>query len=431
MSSRLNYLLERYISKTCTESEKQELAHLALDAAHEEDIRLHLEGLYNSLEPLDDIPEQKSESILHSILQPVQRHSIENAGAGTSITEASTSGSGISGSNKAGSDTNESGINESGRAGAGLKYLYTRRFASIAAAVIVLISAVAFYLFNQQNKGKYRLNNFANARQDIKAPDTNKAMIVLGNGKRVLLDSMQKQSLALQGNVQVIRTSDGQIQYKGNSGELVYNTLVNPRGSRVINLTLQDGTRVWLNCESSLKYPISFEDKDRIVEVKGEAYFEVAKNPSKRFMVVANGVKTEVIGTHFNVNGYNDYGHVNITLLEGSIRISNSSSSAILKPGQEAKLNEAGKIDIDKDIETDEIIAWKDGMFNFNSVPLPGIMKQIERWYDVDVVYDGSNSEKHFSGIFSRADNVSEILKMMQLAGIKFTIQGKKIIVTE
>lgn len=410
MTSRLNYLLERYITKTCTESERQELAYLAIDPALDAEIKLVLEELYNSMDATEDIPEHKSESILHSILQPPQIHTIPEAGtshkeAGISQREAGTSQRHL--------------------------YLFTWKLVSIAASLILMIAAGTYYLFIKNGKSTNHTKDLAQTISDVKAPEANKAMIVLGNGKTVLLDSLQKQSIALQGDVSLIKTKDGQIQYNGHSDEMVYNTLVNPRGSKVINLTLQDGTRVWLNCESSLKYPISFEGKDRTVEIRGEAYFEVAKNPSKKFMVLANGVRTEVIGTHFNVNAYNDLGHTNITLLEGSIKVSNNQSSTILKPGQQALLNEESKIDIDNSIETNEIIAWKDGMFNFNSLPLRSIMKQIERWYDVDLQYDGENREKHFSGIFSRTDNISEIFKMMQLAGVQFKIEGKTIIVTE
>jgi transmembrane sensor len=377
MSSRLKYLLERHISGTCTDAEKQELAALVLDHEHEEEIGRLMEEIFNSLEATDELPEHRVESILDSILGRV-------------------------------------------------RYL-NRKYLSIAAAVIISIAIGMYYMPGKSKQT--RIGDLSQAKQGIKAPETSRAMIVLGNGKTVAIDSLNKQALALQGDARVVRTKDGQIVYKGNSDEMVYNTLVNPKGSKVVDLVLQDGTRVWLNCESSLTYPVDFKDKDRIVEVKGEAYFEVAKNPSKKFMVVANGVRTEVIGTHFNVNAYNDLGHTHIALLEGSVRISNSTSSAILKPGQEGKLNGTGDIGIEKDIEKDEIIAWKDGMFNFNSLSLQGIMKQIERWYDVEVVYDGVTTEKHFSGIFSRADNVSEILKMMQLAGVKFSIEGRKIIV--
>ncbi|MHA4809534.1 FecR family protein [Flavitalea flava] len=390
---RLSYLLDRYLSKTCTEAEKQELAYIALDSKHNEEINILLEDYYHSLLPSDDLSDQKSLSMLSSILDSSQP--LETRGTETAAKQ---------------------------------RQLFAWKFLAIAASVIlILITGGYFIFFKKTIEGRIK-EDFANV-QDVKAPEINKAMIVLDNGQKVALDSMQRSTLSLQGNVIVTRSKDGQVSYKGNSDKLVYNTLVNPRGSKVVHLTLQDGTRVWLDCESSLKYPISFGDKDRNVEVKGEAYFEVAKNPFQKFTVLAGGVKTEVIGTHFNVDAYNKAGHVNVTLLEGSVKISNSASSSVLKPGQQAQLTAASDINIEQDIDAGEIVAWKDGVFNFNSLSLHSIMDQIERWYDVQVVYDGVNTEKHFSGIFSRTDNVSEILKMIELAGVKFEIEGKKIIV--
>jgi ferric-dicitrate binding protein FerR (iron transport regulator) len=398
MSSRLNYLWKKYLAKTCTDAEKQELANIVLDSKYEEEIRLFLEQSWNELEPSNDLPAHRSDAVLHSILQSAEIQTAEEA-----------------------------------KPTAKIRHLFAWRFAAVTASVLLIVGAGIYFLFNKNLNGAQNKTalSFAKVQQDVKAPEVSRAMIVLENGKTVLLDSLNKENLSLQGSVSVAKTQDGQIIYKGASNEMVYNTLVNPRGSKVVNLTLQDGTKVWLNCESSLKYPIAFGGKERMVEIRGEAYFEVAKDPSKKFIVLANGVKTEVFGTHFNVNSYNDLGHTSVTLLEGSVKVSNKASSAFLTPGQQAKLNEASKVNVQDDVETEEIVAWKNGLFNFNSLTLQSIMQQIERWYDVEVEYDGIRSEKHFSGIFSRSENVSEVLKMMQLAGIKFKIDGKKIIVTE
>lgn len=404
--SRLSYLLDRYLSKTCTEAEKQELAYIALDSKHNEEINILLEEYYSSLYPVDDLSDQKSASILHSILgssQPFETRETDT------LRETDTP-------------------RRTGTA-AKQRQLFAWKFLAIAASLIlILITGGYFILYKKTTEGRTK-ENFAHLKQDVKAPEINKAMIILDNGQKVSLDSMQKSALSLQGNVNVTSLEDGQVVYKGNSDKMVYNTLVNPRGSKVVHLTLQDGTRVWLDCESSIKYPIAFGEEGRNVEVRGEAYFEVAKNPNQKFTVTAGGVKTEVIGTHFNVDAYNAAGHVQVTLLEGSVKISNSASSAVLKPGQQGQLNAASEINIEEDIDAGEIVAWKDGVFNFNSLSLHSIMDQIQRWYDVQVVYDGVNTGKHFSGIFSRTDNVSEILKMIELAGVKFEIDGKKIIV--
>jgi ferric-dicitrate binding protein FerR (iron transport regulator) len=396
MTSRLSYLLERYLNKTCTEQERQELAYLALDPDYEEEIRQILSKFYNQLEPSDDLTEEQSNSILNTILQSAPDQEIK-------ATEAIPA------------------IKATPR--------HTRLWRWPAIAATLLLAVAGVYLFNA---GKSHTKQaIARIGQDIKAPAADKAMIVLGNGQRVFLDSMHQQTLSLQGNVQVTRTDDGRIVYQGSSESTVFNTLINPRGSKIVHLTLQDGTRVWLNCESAIKYPIAFSSKERLVEISGEAYFEVAHDASKKFVVLTGGVKTEVLGTHFNVNAYKDGRHTQVTLLEGSVRISNNNASSLLTPRQQASLNEAGKIDIAEDVETDEVVAWKEGTFNFDNLPLNSIMQQLVRWYDVEVVYDKVSGDKTFSGIFNRSDNISGILKTMELAGIHFKIDGRKIIVTE
>lgn len=299
------------------------------------------------------------------------------------------------------------------------------------AASVLIIAGISVYIFLQKISNSSQQNKPVVSSSDIKAPRLSKAVIILSNGAQLALDSIKQGTLALQDSVHIIKNVNGEIVYKGSSTQITYNTLYNPRGSKIVNITLQDGTKVWLNNESSLKYPTAFYGNERKVEVSGEAYFEVAPSTAKKFLVITEGVTTEVWGTHFNVNAYSSTTSVKVTLLQGSIKVINNNSSKFIAPGQQAQLNSTEEININKNVDTDEVTAWKDGLFNFNSLSIQEIMREIEKWYDINVAYEGRQTNKHFSGIFSREDDISEILKMMEMAGIKFRIEGKKVTVIE
>jgi ferric-dicitrate binding protein FerR (iron transport regulator) len=192
---------------------------------------------------------------------------------------------------------------------------------------------------------------------------------------------------------------------------------------------LSDGSKVWLNAASSLRFPASFAGKERKVELLGEAYFEVAKNAAMPFKVKVNGMEVEVLGTHFNINSYENESTVRTTLLEGSVKINNNNSSSLLKPGQQAQVNKAGEIKIINNVDVEEAIAWKEGKFQFDRADIHDIMRQLARWYDVDVEYKGSVSS-HFGGTISRDVNLSQVLNMLHLTGeVKFQIEDRKVIV--
>jgi ferric-dicitrate binding protein FerR (iron transport regulator) len=300
------------------------------------------------------------------------------------------------------------------------KFNWTR--VAAAAAIIILGTGSYFVYVNNINK-KDGIAKLPQQSKDVKAPATVRAIITLANGEEVNLDSAAPGQLAIQGNVKLVKTADGKIVYTGGNSQLIYNTLVNPRGSKVQPLTLSDGTNVWLNSESSLKFPAAFAANERRVEITGEAYFEVAKNPSKKFIVSSNGVQTEVLGTHFNVNSYNDESSIKVTLLEGAVKVSKGTETTMLKPGQQADITT--DIEIVKGINTDEVVAWKDGLFHFESADLKTILRQFARWYDIEVVYKGTvSSEKYFS-IMNRNSSLSNVLKSLQASGIKFKIENK------
>ena len=296
---------------------------------------------------------------------------------------------------------------------------------------------------------------------DIPAPAANRAMITLGNGQRVYLDSAGNGALAQQGNAQVVKEANGQVAYKvanSTDRQMIFNTLTNPRGSQVVNLTLSDGTRVWLNAESSLRYPVIFTGQGRTVEITGEGYFEVKKKPDQPFIVdVKNGAKIEVLGTTFNVNAYRDEDKIKATLVEGSVRVavarssnvgvntSGDKPSVVLKPGQQAQvagltLNDdtgnagvaVGKVSVLNDVDIAAVVAWKNGLFAFNNADLPTVMRQLARWYNIEVTYEGRIPEKkfQFNGKMGKDLTLNNVLDLLANAQVHFVIEaGNKLVI--
>lgn len=275
--------------------------------------------------------------------------------------------------------------------------------------------------------------------EDDVLPGGDKARLELADGSVLILEKVNNGSLQQQGGTQIVK-QDGQLVYnaaQGNhSDEISYNKISTPKGGQY-QVILPDGSKVWLNAGSSLRFPTAFIGNERQVELTGEAYFEVAKLtiPSSSggghkivpFKVQTNDVNIEVLGTHFNVMAYANEKSVNTTLLEGSVRVSQPTThnSQLLTPGQQAKVN--GSIQL-VNVDTEEVVAWKNNLFQFNGADIQTVMGQIERWYDVEVDYEGRMPSKHFTGIISRNINVSKVLGMLELTGgVKFEIKGKKI----
>lgn len=264
-------------------------------------------------------------------------------------------------------------------------------------------------------------------------PGGNKAVLTLADGSQITLDSTGNGAIASQGNVQVIKLDSGQLAYnatKGTTGkEMSYNTLVTPRGGQ-FRIILPDGTKVWLNAASSLRFPTAFSGKKREVQLIGEAYFEVAHNPQMPFKVTANAMEVQVLGTHFNIMAYPDEANIETTLLEGAVKIENGENDVMLKPGQQAELNRKGKMSVNSNVDVEEVVAWKNGYFHFNHEPLEGMMRQIGRWYDAEISYEGNISDREFGGKIERGSDITEVLKILELSKVHFRIEGKKIIVT-
>ncbi len=307
-----------------------------------------------------------------------------------------------------------------------------RKIHFAAAAIIILMFSIGYYYMTKPVPGKVTnvTSNIAKNKKDDVAPGKNVAVLTLSDGSSIILDSTKNGTLATQGNTKILKLN-GILSYNNmqkKNASVLYNTISTPRGGQY-QLMLSDGSKVWLNAASSLRFPAAFAGKERKVELLGEAYFEVAKNASMPFKVKVNGMEVEVLGTHFNINSYDNESTVRTTLLEGSVKINKNNSSSFLKPGQQAQMNKSGEIKIINNVDVEEAIAWKEGKFQFDKADIHDVMRQLARWYDVEVEYKGAISS-HFGGTISRDVNLSQVLNMLQLTGeVKFQIKDKNVVV--
>lgn len=394
---RLKYLFERYCERTCSSAERQELAILCLLPENEIVLKELMEGAWARASLSKEMPEDEAGLILQKILhQPSQQ---------TLTGQAKT------------------------------RNFHWSRWIAAASALLILVAASYFLFFNKTDKPAVATTVTQPVSNDVQAPKIVKATITLADGGRVSVDSLTSLT---QNNVSLTKTADGKIVYSGSASKVVYNTLTNPRGSKVIDMTLADGSHVWLNAGSSVTYPVAFVGNERKVLITGEAYFEVAPLSLGRgvggeakmpFIVEKGNMEVTVLGTHFNVNAYDDESDIKVTLLEGSVKVRNEAGAVTIKPGQQATANRNEKPQIISNINLEQVMAWKNGMFVFNETDIQSIMRQIERWYDVEVVFDGAFTQ-HFNGAIQRQVNVSKVLDMLQkTGGARFTIEGKKVMV--
>ena len=308
------------------------------------------------------------------------------------------------------------------------------KYISIAAVLAIVFGS--FYYFQIQNSTI--LTGVSQTKKKILdiLPGKNKAILTLADGSEVVLDENTSSDISDQDGIRISKEKDGQLVYTILNNKLLnadkniaYNTISTPKGGQY-QVILPDGTKVWLNAASSLKYPEVFIGKQRSVVLTGEAYFEVAKNKSMPFRVQSQSQNVEVLGTHFNINSYLDDNTVKTTLLEGSVKVSNLKFSKILKPGEQAisGIGEQALIKIAADVDTDDETAWKNGLFQFNDSELKVILNQLERWYDVKIDYSDVPT-KRYNGMVPRKSKLSEVLKMLEKTGnIKFELEeGRKL----
>lgn len=388
--NRIRELLDKLLRNECTQDEKHELFLLLQDIADEDQLSAMLEDAWNAYrQPAQSVPPQAADAILTTIL------------AGNKKVVAMPL----------------------------KKSIPWLRF-TVAASVIALIG-IAGYLSFYRSKGSREITGIVSMADDVKPPETNRATITLSNGQTVYLDSVGNGQLATQGKVKLIKLANGSIAYQAEDGETVremmYNTLANPRGSQVATMTLMDGSKVWLNAGSSITYPVAFVGNERKVTISGEAYFEVTPNKAMPFKVNKGPLEVQVLGTHFNVNAFDDEANIKVTLLEGSVKVSNGNESGVLKPGQQAQVDAA--VNIIDGIDTERVMAWKNGLFSFERSDIRTIMRELARWYDVDVVYTTEVQETFYVKM-SRNTSVSNVFKILETTGgVHFDIEGKKIIV--
>jgi ferric-dicitrate binding protein FerR (iron transport regulator) len=411
MSASLEYLLNRYANKTCTVEEKEELMRLLQESGNDEALQQLIDKMLEERPVIHTMSEKNAQAVLQAIFEADETPVVH------------------------------------------MEETPVRRipFARIAAAasVLLLLTAAGWFMLNRSSKSDVTA---AVMKNDV-APGGNKALLTLGDGSTIVLDNAANGVVAEEENATVVKLKNGQLVYKtgndksaGKADEVAYNTLSTPKGGEY-KIVLPDGSEVWLNAESSITYPTTFNAKERKVQVTGEAYFEVAKlvtvKDGKRvpFLVDIKNKKTggnlgqvQVLGTHFNINAYEDEKAVKTTLLEGKVKFvtttnvsTENTASAILSPGEQAVVH--GDVQVKK-VDVNNVMAWKNGVFHFEKADIQTVMRQLSRWYDVEVEYKREIKDDSLFFEVKRNTNLSDVLKVLNLAGgAKFSIEDKKIIV--
>lgn len=394
--TRLQYLFEKYFEKTASPEERSELANfISLEVNRDQIMQLFMatwenyrgDGLVLSAEKTDEILQHIiGKSSFHDKVIPMNK-------------------------------------------------LKKFRWWRIAAAAILLFLAGGYWLMVNNDKPSHQPTIVKVPVNDVN-PGSYKARLTLADGRSITLDSAAPGQLAQQGNTAVVN-KDGQLVYESKvnsltgSGQesIVYNTVVTSKGE-TYSLTLSDGSIVWLNSASSIRFPVAFPGKERRIEVTGEVYVKVAKNPAQPFIASTNGMEVLALGTEFNINAYSDEDVISTTLVEGSVKIRKGNVNAILQPGQQTQLNNNGQITVAKAVNMDEITGWKDGNFHFESADLKTILRQFARWYDVEVIYEGTVKNRKFFAVLKRSSTLKSVLEMLQDNDIVYRIEGKKLYVT-
>ncbi|MET3879839.1 FecR domain-containing protein [Chitinophaga sp. OAE865] len=297
-----------------------------------------------------------------------------------------------------------------------------------AAAVLLLAIATAGWQYYHTTKNTRPVPTLVEAHRDV-LPGGNKASLTLANGATIILDSTVNDAIPSQGATKVIRIN-GQLKYdagQATNAAVVYNTLATPRGGQ-FKIELPDGTLVWLNAASSLRFPTAFNGKERTVILNGEGYFEVAHRDNMPFKVQLGNGMVEVLGTHFNVMAYPNEANAKTTLLEGAVKVTHQSQTVRLVPGQQASWEADGNI-VTGRADTEEAVSWKEGYFQFNRAPLTDVMRQLQRWYNVEVRYEGNIVKREFWGKIPRNVKLSEALKILELSNIPYSMRGDTIII--
>lgn len=298
--------------------------------------------------------------------------------------------------------------------------LFNWKKIAVAASILIAIGIGTFVVFQKGDEAPVVV---VSRQVNDKAPGKTGAILTLADGSKIVLDSLGNGLVANQNNTTVSKKNGALVYKSGNNSELVYNTMTTPR-ARQYNLELSDGTKVWLNASSSLTFPTSFASNERKVILTGEAYFEVAKDKKRPFRVSVNEMQVNVLGTHFNINAYDDEATINTTLLEGSVLLSEKSQKVLLKPGQQAQKQKKGTIVVNNKVNIDKVMGWKNGVFYFENADLQTVLREISRWYDVDVVFEKGIPVRTFEGEIQRNLKLSQVLKILEKNKVHFKIDG-------
>lgn len=385
---RLDYLLERYAANRCTPQELLELMEALRQGGGEEAIHRRLQGIWKEGADKEEGPSLDKERIFNAIVgdEPVTP----------------------------------------------VRPLWRR---GAAAAAVVLLLGGAIYWYARPGKGAPAGGvATADVKKDI-APGGSKAVLTLSDGTDIVLDSTRNGAVSRQGGSVVMKRDGGELAYQAAASsaratsELVYNKITTPKGGKY-RVVLPDGSKVWLNAASVLRFPTAFTGSDRTVELWGEAYFEIEKDKNRPFYVKANNMQVSVLGTSFNIMAYEEEGVVRTTLLDGAVQVTGTSGTSLqLSPGQEARCWENGELKLIKETNTDETVAWKNDQFYFRGADIQAIMRQLARWYDIDVVYGGAVNGKFYAKI-PRNTNLSIVLRALALTNkLNFTQEGKRVTV--
>jgi len=406
-TQRLYYLLRQYATRSASPAEEQEL-FACIEAAEEQEggnIRSMLLTLQEEAEPMAGLNRSRWQPVLAGILQAARQAPLHV----DSPAEADAPPAKVR------------------------RILRWTRVA--AAAVIILIVGAGTWYWTHRHAVPIANANPPVAK-DI-APGGNHAILTLSGGQTIKLDSAFNGLLASQGNAQIIKVDSGSLAYQvarsantsdNDNTPLIYNTITTPRGG-FYQLTLPDRTRVWLNAASSLRFPVAFSGKSRNVTVDGEAYFEVAPDKARPFIVSCHGTQITVLGTSFNINAYNEESSLQTTLVQGSVKYTASGKGQLLRPGQQAVFDPAtGELTM-RQADIDQVIAWKNGQFEFNNKDLATIMRQISRWYDIDIRYEKQPGLEQFGGGISRKLPLSAVLHLLENNGVHFKRDDRQLTV--
>lgn len=422
--NRLAYLFQCYFDRTASEQEKDELMELLRQAGNDEQVKHLMAETWHRLEVDQPIfsPEHSKNMLLKILQDGLQQEGPEVAGT-ERVPQIAVVPSPI--------------VRRGWFRFPGIGLSRGGMPRAAAAAVLIFLSGAGIYLLRKHKAEKelVRTERFVPPVIHDIPPGGNKATLTLVDGSTITLDSLQNVDLTRQGNAKIVKLKSGGLAYQAatggklqTTGEAAYNIISTPPGGQY-QLVLADGSKVWLNAASTLRFPTTFTGKERSVEITGEAYFEIKKNAEMPFRVKVRDAVVDVLGTSFNVMAYNNENAIKTTLLEGAVKIIKGNKSALLQPGQQAALNVTTSSINVREADVEEAVAWKNGLFQFDSDDIGTIMRQLGRWYDVETAYEGKIPDWHFTGSIGRNIPLSQVLKMLEVNDFHFRIEGKKIIV--